>query len=192
MSDKIPSISLEDFTRRKYGMSDKIVVPEGMLMAAKDATATMRLNIEQYLFDTQTKMALEAALRWLSEHPILPTKEQIEHFNQIPSTQYTTDIIVEWQRIEFLAPDTEVCPIEKALLDSGVTVNNDWLCPECEGVHRAIIPKPEDIQSEREIIDQWLRKHQPNGSRVSLVGDKMAQELLNELEAYRRGQELGK
>lgn len=46
----------------------------------------------------------------------------------------------------------EVCPIEKALLDSGVTVSNDWLCPECEGVHRAIIPKLKVPESVKDLL----------------------------------------
>jgi hypothetical protein len=49
-------------------------------------------------------------------------------------------------------------------------------------------PEPEVPKSEREIIDAWLRRHQPNSDlRVSVVGDAMASELLRELKAYRRG-----
>jgi hypothetical protein len=49
-------------------------------------------------------------------------------------------------------------------------------------------PEPEVPKSEREIIDAWLKRHQPNSAlRVSVVGDAMASELLRELKAYRRG-----
>ncbi len=54
-------------------------------------------------------------------------------------------------------------------------------------------PEPEvpeaEFGNEREVIDAWLNRHQAGGRRVALVGDTMAQELLDSLEAYRRGKE---
>jgi hypothetical protein len=46
--------------------------------------------------------------------------------------------------------------------------------------------RPEIPGTEREIINEWLKRHQSNGSRVSLVGDSMAEELVRELETLRQ------
>lgn len=61
---------------------------------------------------------LKAALRWLSENPIVPTDEQwkaINHERQWPDNAYRRRwLVVEWQRRMFLAPEPE--PALKDLL----------------------------------------------------------------------------
>lgn len=81
----------------------KIKVPEGMLKAAREAT-------RQWLL---TEVALEAALRWLSENPIVPTDEQysdlsaelVKYNYSLPSMKFAA---IEWQRRMFLASEPEI------------------------------------------------------------------------------------
>lgn len=55
-------------------------------------------------------VGLEAALRWLSENPIVPTHKQVQDIAQ-SNVYYTSDVakwIVEWQRRMFLAPELDI------------------------------------------------------------------------------------
>jgi hypothetical protein len=95
----------------------KIVVPDGMLKAVN---AEWRRGV-------QLLGLLEAALRWLSEHPVVPTDDEsrtLLHFlrhrahaettaNDISLTQR---IVNEWQRIMFRAERREMHPILKEWL----------------------------------------------------------------------------
>ena len=92
----------------------KIKVPEGMLLAASEFDpGAGEYNIEPIL---------EAALRWMSENPILPTtadaltllQERVasghlsnKEYCAIPATTIRC-VIREWQRRMFLAPEPEV------------------------------------------------------------------------------------
>ena len=85
--------------------SGKIIVPKGMLKAAGAASGGVDPH-GYYLVGP-----LEAALRWLSENPIVPTLDQIESMRRLSS--YTDkplctyqDVAVEWQRRMFLAPQS--------------------------------------------------------------------------------------
>lgn len=49
-------------------------------------------------FHPQIRVAIEAALRWLSENPIVPTLEQVNELMPLPTVR---DIIAEWQRRMF-------------------------------------------------------------------------------------------
>jgi hypothetical protein len=90
-------------------MSDrKIQVPDGMIDAVFHSQgmtaghpATVRKN-------------LEAAMRWLSENPIVPTEQQAwsmqDEYDSVKtkcSVQFF--FAVEWQRRMFLAPDPKTC-----------------------------------------------------------------------------------
>lgn len=88
----------------------KIVVPEGMYEAA----------LKHQDSGIQCSAALEAALRWLSDNPIVPTREQAQEihlatYSSFHSEDITTEIkinmAVEWQRRMFLAPEPEVDPV---------------------------------------------------------------------------------
>jgi len=56
---------------------------------------------------------LESALRWLSENPIVPSDEQLEAMIQQarkigdPYLGLWREVVVEWQRRMFLAPEPE-------------------------------------------------------------------------------------
>lgn len=85
----------------------KIVVPDGMYLAA----------LPHQDSGTQCSAALEAALRWLSENPIVPTDEQIQATCAAISEDWRVgepfedtyrDLLVEWQRKMFLAPEPEM------------------------------------------------------------------------------------
>ena len=134
-------------------MTDKrYVVPEGM-MKAVEATYENRRGAYS---EKATRADLEAALRWQAENPPVPTQEQIEKmaethrnntglWNMFGSSSNPAFVCSEWVRRMYDEPEPEGFPVYKALLDSGVTISNDWLCPECQRVHEAILNegKPE-------------------------------------------------
>jgi hypothetical protein len=63
----------------------------------------------------------------------------------------TTGKVVTMSRVE---PEPElICPVEKALRDARVTVSNDYLCPECEKVHEAIVAPEPGVTSENGICE---------------------------------------
>lgn len=90
-------------------MSDKrIVVPEGMLEEFYRGHATCPRG------KPAMEVALEAALRWLSENPIVPTDEQMDALtNEVPYQDSGNGsifrvVIDKWQRRMFLAHKPEV------------------------------------------------------------------------------------
>lgn len=113
-------------------MTEKqIVVPEEMLNAAVNA-AILKANVSILQVSPkiaedireQFKVALEAALRWLSENPRVPTDEQMlalqDSFRSIPEAGEKQMLIaVEWQRICWLKPEPEVPESIKDLLHQG-------------------------------------------------------------------------
>ncbi len=81
----------------------KIRVPEAMLKAALDAKEMPHRRE----YEETVRPALEAALRWLSENPIVPTDEQVSSMLRIlrdPGDQddNAQGITVEWQRVMFM------------------------------------------------------------------------------------------
>ena len=107
--------------QREMGMGEqvKVKVPQGMFNAAMDC--------HNYIPDHRIiRKELEAALRWLSENPIVPTKEQIDSMIGSNSQlhwgwdtywrEHTSAWITEWQRRMFLTPEPEVPEAIKDLL----------------------------------------------------------------------------
>lgn len=90
----------------------KIVVPEGMMKAAKRYSRNP--EDEFYL-----EVALGAAIRWLAENPIVPTKKEARAmYSEVRSLSvkngtsnwadsFAGTYAVEWQRRMFLAPDAD-------------------------------------------------------------------------------------
>jgi L-rhamnose mutarotase len=141
-------------------MTDKVAVPEGMLketLRDKGFLDWMKMTgkpLDEAQYCQLVKEVVKAALRWQIENPIIPTREQYDelykkwHYDELTKDSSAIEfqrICHAWQSRMFIAPEPEVCPINKALLDSGVTISNDWLCPECQRVHEAILndKKPE-------------------------------------------------
>jgi hypothetical protein len=101
----------------------KIVVPDGMLKAA-DSVQNSTMNSERVV------TTLETALRWLSEHPVVPNDNEsrtLLHFlrhrahyettaNDISLTQR---VINEWQRRCFLAPEPDGKPLRVTFPHAG-------------------------------------------------------------------------
>jgi hypothetical protein len=108
---------------RKTSMSEsRVVVPEGMLKAAKESE-------EEYLRDNQSRdvcreVILEASLRWLSENPMFPTHSEVNsilamvQFQSLRGTSLDglQDFAAMWQRRCFLAPEPEVPEAVKDLM----------------------------------------------------------------------------
>ena len=111
----------------------KILIPKEMAQAAHQAFFNMnsiggtrgdRSDGERMIF------ALEAALRWLSEHPAAPTLEQIKSIKSQTSLEEINPacvyhICLEWQRRMFLAPEPEVPEAIKDLLLPTKFVDSD-------------------------------------------------------------------
>ena len=89
----------------------KIKVPKGMLDAFHRAENQNGTKWDGAVLDAM----LEAALRWLTENPIVPTKEQAKDVAQslLPDFQDRENVgrailvLVDWQRRMFLAPEPE-------------------------------------------------------------------------------------
>jgi hypothetical protein len=134
----------------------KYIVPAGML----DATFS---HAPMVTCKASMRDALEAALRWWSKNPTVPTTDQAmeigKKFSNQPSVcDYVMQVCVEWQRRCFLAPEPEVPEEIKDLLYS-----------ECEQRHERIgCSDPKEA------------------GRFITESDRRV------LEAYRRGQESGK
>lgn len=94
-------------------MSEKnIKVPEGMMKASYDAHLLLGK------MGAQIPTVLEAALRWLSENPIVPTPEQARELIGPMVVLNETSLIFAieaWQRRMFLAPETEVPGLDDVL-----------------------------------------------------------------------------
>jgi hypothetical protein len=84
----------------------KVIVPEGMLESAKETFIAGCVP--------SLPRALEAALRWLGENPIVPTDAQRAELGRICPYEDSGNgnvhsfIAVEWQRRMFLAPEPEI------------------------------------------------------------------------------------
>ena len=82
-----------------------IKIPEGMLKAAENAALS---GMPMPRGGSLLPKILEAALRWLSENPIVPTDEQIHDMYSREceagiSFTLVARFIAEWQRRMFLA-----------------------------------------------------------------------------------------
>lgn len=89
----------------------KVKVPDGMFQAA--------LKYQDSAI--QCSAALEAALRWLSENPIVPTDEQIlklqQMFRAIPEPGNKQNLMITaFQRLMFLESEPEVPEMVKDLI----------------------------------------------------------------------------
>ena len=94
--------------RGTINMSEtKIKIPEGMLEAAAMELSDVGFRSDVIAYDV--KRMLKAALRWLSENPIVPTDAQIEEMKikLVPVHPHWSNIVAEWQRRMFLAPEPE-------------------------------------------------------------------------------------
>jgi len=106
-------------------------VPDGMLEAAVEAWRMPGFDgfddgLPHVAATNTTRMILEAALRWLAEHPVVPTDEQM--YKLLGSSMVATDrfavehALIRWQRQMFIAPpEPEPEPIpgdDPAFLDN--------------------------------------------------------------------------
>lgn len=195
----------------------KIQMPEGMLEAVVDVVRKRHGYNPSVRMVEALRENTEAALRQLSKNPIVPTTEQSEVFSSLPVNHekpyedanyhhcpnggvimWPSVGAVEWQRCMFLAPEPSIAKIYvyacsvcgmRVASSQNFHINDRPTCVQCNAEMEPYLLSQEISQTERDIIDTWLKRHQPNGSRVSLVGDAMAEELLSELEKFRRDKE---
>lgn len=107
----------------------KIVVPEGMRMAALKSVSGGFSGS----FTMAVDAALYEALRWLSENPIEPTPEQAKELWRTAGAGEPNEAkraaahAIEWQRRMFLAPPDEDEPIRDLLwnADHNAEVNTE-------------------------------------------------------------------
>ena len=126
-------------------MNSEIRVPEGMLDAADNCYG---VDDDRPWNAYKTSDILEAALRWLSEHPIVPTDEQArEMFSAIEGTvtlsrDQLRTVAVEWQRRMFRAEED----VPEAIKD------RMWVHYEAESIRRS-----QDVsQHNAQILEVYL------------------------------------
>lgn len=85
----------------------KIHVPAEMLRAFDDALLPLE-DGETGWSQVEAESALEAALLWLSENPIVPTPEQVLDMGKSISLKWPEIYCAVWKRRMFLAPEPEV------------------------------------------------------------------------------------
>ena len=183
---KIPSINLKDFVERKYGMSDKrYIVPEGMLKAAHDEAVRSAGQIGK---------CLEAGLRWLSENPIVPTEQQL---SDIAADAHVCmdEVIAEWQRRMFLAPEPETICILKKGGEATVNINTRMIiCPAHPDGHKLDVELKKCKDSGGFMIGNFtdLLSSSDHIIGIPLLSGLTEHGKVVILEAYRRGKESGK
>lgn len=93
-------------------MTGKIVVPEGMIKVAEQSYCEADPR-QQNNVTAAASHVLEAALRWLSENPILPASHNTcEEMHRTVNAKgyccYQSALLAEWQRRMFLSPEPEI------------------------------------------------------------------------------------
>ena len=116
----------------------KIVVPDWMLTRACEYYQRTSQGYPRMDMVTLVRGTLEAALRWLSENPIVPTDEQLKDLRGSIHPQEATgggrwmgatDVeegAVEWQRMMFLAPEPEIPDQIKDLIREQTLPTGQW------------------------------------------------------------------
>lgn len=107
----------------------KVVVPKEMLQAAEKAGLQGEYMIGGP-FLVSMEVAIEAALRWLAENPIVPTLADVKEFHSPETLQLSyhgqlQEACVRWQRRMFLAPEPEQRP-DLIGIANKLTSNANW------------------------------------------------------------------
>jgi len=115
-------------------MSEKrYVVPEEALKAVHDAENSDR----DYFDDGDAHPILLAFVRWLAKNPVVPTLPQLRSVESsaghepLNSTRWLSDVLTEWQRRMFLAPEPAVPEAIKDLLEPVDAPASTWLKGGC-------------------------------------------------------------
>jgi len=113
------------------------MVPEGMRSAVAKAVLSECGRVD---YHPQIRVALEAALRWLSENPIVPTEEQwgqcLKAYDDVGKTGWECAVlfVAEWQRRMFDAPPDPYAQkrdqIVNILRSHDYATRNGWLSEE--------------------------------------------------------------
>lgn len=160
-----------------------IKVPEGMLQAADEAISKTRGYGRDLTGGQVRDVVLYAALLWLSENPIAPTKEQVRELVGIaPLSQarqeYSATIFCmeEWQRRMFLAPEQETAKDGTVVWEASGRPSGVWYKGE---VLNTNIPSPS-----KEYIDLLFCTDVREHGRTMTANERIE-------EAFRRGQKEG-
>lgn|ERR1017187_6182404 len=93
-------------------MSDRIVIPEEMRFAALKAVAEKHevtsIGAMAASWADDADCAVEAALRWQSENPRVPTGQQLWEMSTKGPLADVNFVCAEWQRRMYLVPEPEV------------------------------------------------------------------------------------
>jgi len=177
----------------------KIVVPEGMLKAAQDSRGAYA--------DTNTRLilsrGLDAALRWLSENPIVPTLDQMQDLDEAtldvrPSSgdgyAMSRARIVEWQRRMFLDPEPEVEPLTMYIMRhfDDVELDKQTLRNRAEAAvsdfrehENRNVPEPEVPEAIKDLLQPETHTDDRSPEPGTFVECSESNRRI--LEAYRRG-----
>ena len=96
-------IQEQRFSAEGWDTVSKIIVPEGMLKAFAETKGEGLPAWDRH------RRKLEAALRWLSENPIVPSESEacrlaMENNSDLGSAEEVIGYITGWQRRMFLGP----------------------------------------------------------------------------------------
>ena len=139
-------------------MSEKrYIVPPGMLRAVEAAFGYHPDRGPVYHNGVSLRDALGAAVGWMSENPIVPTKEGERDLYQrwkeaAPNDCFVIWAIRDWQRRMFLAPEPKVqglfplnpkkCPHRWTVADDPSTMEPVVLCELCGWVYSLTAVEP--------------------------------------------------
>ncbi len=160
----------------------KIVVPEGMRMAALKSVSGGFSGS----FTMAVDAALYEALRWLSENPILPTPEQAKELWRTTGAGEPNEAkraaahAIEWQRRIFLAPEQKLSQSAQSVIQR--TYGPAFSRPNADAIIEAVqmCLKPSVVDEDEPIRDLlW------NADYNAEVNTESADERVRE--AYRRG-----
>jgi len=194
--------------RRRLGMSEKrYMVPEGMLKAAVAGLIHCwdRIPKSTDYSSKQVQLstaACEAALRWLSENPIVPTDDQRAELSRLVPYEDSGNgkilsvACVEFQRRMFLAPEPEVDRIdfyyktsdgEYKLYEQAPDTNYFLIKKVHQNTKIRFEEKPiiPSCTVEPGVPESVARLFEPNPCEKFMAGE-MNQRIL---EAYRRGRD---
>lgn len=111
----------------------EIRVPKAMFEAAMDCCSPNHPR--------RTMLVLEAALRWLTANPIVPTEEQFQQMCRDYHNEFCGEppvgmtqghyLPVEWQRRMFIVPEPESATNSRPLPRNHDDGRGRYKCPEC-------------------------------------------------------------
>lgn len=184
----------EDFERDVYEhgkAARRYTVPVGMINAAWVAVgAKMKECVDKGYGNRPAELhvariAVEAALRWLSENPVIPSQDEIgKKFPEWSASSFQAQkVIMWWQRHMFLAPESNWVDDVIETAPTGYTPTHEELDKIWNHIFRAGHGWfPPESRKEEIISDLFFQTQIVEKGRTMTANERIQ-------EAYRRGKE---